>query len=83
MKRQIIATSASSPIEQPLPHPEMKGDASLSVSDMFNSVFCKVDETRQSLFSMTMTSTSLGDAHSALVIDFNKSNKMWNFSLWS
>ncbi|KAL3794386.1 hypothetical protein HJC23_012923 [Cyclotella cryptica] len=82
MKGQCIATPASSPIEQPLPNPPMKEASSLSVGDLFSSVISKVDETRQTLFSMTTNST-LGDAHSALIRDFNTSNKVWNFSLWN
>ena len=47
----------------------------------FNFFASKIGETRQSFISMTTTSKA--DAHSSLILDFNASNKVWNFSLWS
>jgi hypothetical protein len=73
MKRQssITTPSRTSPIE-PLPQE----------SSMFDTLTSKIDRTSQAFMFSMMTVTQT-DAHLALVRDFNTSNKIWSFSLWS
>ncbi|KAL3799076.1 hypothetical protein ACHAWO_007416 [Cyclotella atomus] len=73
MKRECIAEPQHASSIEPMTHPQ---DESL-----FNILYSKIDESRQSFVSMTTTSRV--DAHTSLIRDFNTSNKVWSFSFWN
>lgn len=68
MRRQLQASQI-----EPMPRPEE--------GTLFNFLTSKIDATRESFVSMTTTSKA--DAHSALIRDFNTSNKVWSIGSWN